>query len=144
VLSLFSKNLIQVDAPSVVYHTNVVMSVGTGWAVVCLDAISSKEQRTLVVSSLQRTGHDIVEISLQQMLHFCGNILELRTASVPSKLFIAMSTAAYDAFSETQRERLLSHVQALVHSPLHTIERVGGGGARCMLAELFPARSDDV
>ena len=129
------------EVTSVVYHTNVILSVGTTWAVVCLAAIPSADQRLTLGKSLESTGHEIIEISIEQAKHFCGNILELRSDEskfTPKKLLIAMSTCAYEAFHAAQRARLLAHVDELVHSPLETIESVAGGSARCMIAELFP------
>ena len=60
-----------------VYHTNVVMAVGTGVAVVCTEAIRPVERQAVVLSTLKSLGKEIIEITHQQMLNFCGNILEV-------------------------------------------------------------------
>lgn len=118
----------------VVYHTNVMMAVGTGVAVVCLDSVSDPEERERLRASLART-HEIVDISLEQMDDLCGNVLELRGwRGLP---VMAMSTRAYNAFTEEQREALLRHVSRLAHADVSTLEFIGGGGVRCCLGEIF-------
>lgn len=116
------------------YHTNVEMSIGDGFAVLCSDAITSDEERATVESSLQE-HRELIRISLDQMGTFCGNILQVK--STKGKPKIIMSQQAYDAFTPTQRERL-EHYGELVAVEIPTIEYVGGGSARCMLAEVFP------
>jgi hypothetical protein len=116
-----------------VYHTNVVMSVGRNFAVICADAIPSA-QRIKVLRSLRMTGHDPIEISLDQMTKFAGNILELQTHSAGA--LVALSACAEQAFNEEQRNRLRSLSGPLVSIPIPTIEGAGGGSVRCMLAEI--------
>jgi hypothetical protein len=121
-----------------IYHTNVMMCVGTGFAVVCLESIRHEAERAAVVASLTATGHDIVAISLAQVSRFAGNMLTLRPATGPELL--VMSQSAYDALTPAQRHRL-SHYATLLPCAIPTIETIGGGSARCMLAEVFlPAR----
>eukprot|EP00698_Gefionella_okellyi_P019587 TRINITY_DN6021_c0_g1_i2.p1 TRINITY_DN6021_c0_g1~~TRINITY_DN6021_c0_g1_i2.p1 ORF type:complete len:309 (-),score=43.99 TRINITY_DN6021_c0_g1_i2:194-1120(-) len=117
-----------------VYHTNVVMSIGRTFAVLCADVIASDEERAATLRAL-RQHHEVVLITLEQMAQFCGNVLELRTTRGGSVL--AMSSAAYEGFTAEQREVLLKHVDSLVHSDIATIETVGGGSVRCLIAELF-------
>ncbi|KAF5835837.1 Amidinotransferase-domain-containing protein [Dunaliella salina] len=117
-----------------VYHTNVMMAIGSGVAIVCAESVKDASERHRLLSSLSRT-HEVVEISLEQMDSLCGNALELQDVrGVP---VMAMSTQAYNAFTEQQREAILRHVSAIVHSPIDTLENVGGGGVRCTLGELF-------
>ncbi|KAG2438611.1 hypothetical protein HXX76_005160 [Chlamydomonas incerta] len=117
-----------------VYHTNVMMAIGTGVAIVCADSVQDAKERQHLLSSLRRT-HEVVEISLAQMDALCGNALELEDGhGLP---VMAMSTQAYNAFTEDQRRVMRRHVADLVHAPIDTLERVGGGGVRCTLAELF-------
>ena len=115
-----------------IYHTNVVMSVGNEWAVVCADAIDPLD-RSEVLASLAETGHETVFISLEQMAAFCGNVLELENDS--GEKLVVMSDRAFHAFTDEQRATLAAHAE-LVHADLATIESHGGGSARCMLAEL--------
>jgi hypothetical protein len=117
-----------------VYHTNVMMAVGTGVAVVCADSVPDPAERARLLAALSRS-HEVVQISLAQMDALCGNVLELRGGhGLP---VMAMSTQAYNAFTEDQRRVMRRHVAALVHAPIDTLESVGGGGVRCALAELF-------
>lgn len=121
------------------YHTNVVLALGTGWAVVCAEAIDPADRRA-VLTTLERTGHAVLTITRDQANHFCGNILEVQsrtTAGSGGDRFLVMSTRAFQAFTEDQRRFLRRYVKDLVHTRLDTIEEIGGGGARCMMAELF-------
>lgn len=121
-----------------IYHTNVMMCVGAGFAVVCLESIRNEVERAAVVDSLTATGHELVAISLEQVSRFAGNMLTLRPAAGPELL--VMSQSAYDALTPSQRHRL-SHHAMLLPCAIPTIETIGGGSARCMLAEVFlPAR----
>ncbi len=117
-----------------IYHTNVMMSVGTKFAVVCLDSIDSGHFRQLLVDRLVQSGKTIVEISEEQMQHFAGNILEVQATD--GTAYIVMSSQAYHTFTPAQRQSLESWAKIL-HAPLDTIETGGGGSARCMLAEVF-------
>lgn len=116
-----------------VYHTNVVMSIGTKVAAVCLDAIRDQQERETVHRELESSGRLILELSLAQMGSFCGNMLELSTAD-GSALF-AMSRTCHEALSESQRT-MLQGLGKIIAADIPTIERVGGGSVRCMIAEL--------
>lgn len=118
-----------------IYHTNVMMAIGTRVAVLCSESITDRHQREMVRDSLRSTGHALVEISLDQVGKFCGNVLELE--NFYGEQVIVMSTAAYNSFTQEQRETMLGHVTHLLHSDISTIEAVGGGGVRCTIAELF-------
>lgn len=117
-----------------IYHTNVLMGVQTTTAVVCLEAITDLLQRETVKDSLEDTGHEVVDITLDQMGHFCGNVLEVR--SKQGDAFLILSQAAHDAFTEEQRH-ILSRDKTLLPMAIPTIEAIGGGSARCMIAEIF-------
>ena len=95
-----------------VYHTNVVMAIGSRFAVVCGEAIAQPAHRDAVFDRLRAAGHLIVDISLHQMLEFAANVLELA------------------------QKKILESCAAVVPVEIPTIERIGGGGVRCMLAEL--------
>jgi len=115
-----------------VYHTNVVMAIGSGFAVVCGEAIAHPLHRAAVFNKLRAAGHDIIDISLRQMLGFAANVLEMAPAGGP---VIALSTTAWQCLDPQQRHGLESHA-LVVPAAIPTIERIGGGGVRCMLAEL--------
>ena len=119
-----------------IYHTNVLMSVGTSFAVVCLESIMDETERNNVSTCLKNSGKELVPISMQQMLSFAGNMLQLRSCG--GDLMLVMSTQAYRSLSQEQLSVFKDHSCSVVHSDLHTIETYGGGGARCMIAEVFP------
>lgn len=116
-----------------IYHTNVLMCVGDVFAVVCLEAIPNPDEKLLVRSVLEETGKYIVEISMNQMKNFAGNMLLIRTKKDTKVL--AMSTSAYESLTEHQRDALDDYAE-LVHMDLVMIEGNGGGSARCMMAEI--------
>src|SRR5450432_829854 len=115
-----------------VYHTNVAMAIGTRFAVVCGEAIAQSQHREAVFTRLRAAGHEIIDITREQMCAFAGNLLEL---APPGGSIIAMSTTAWRSLDAAQRRTLESHGN-IVPVAVPTIERMGGGGVRCMLAEL--------
>jgi hypothetical protein len=117
-----------------IYHTNVMMAVGTTYAIVCLDSIADISEREKVVASLEKTGKKILGISLEQMGQFAGNMLELQS-NEGKKLLVMSATARKSLTPEQNRE--LSKTYRLLSPQLETIETNGGGSARCMLAEIF-------
>lgn len=117
-----------------IYHTNVMMCIGAHFAVVCLESIRDAVEQAAVVKSLRETRHHIVEITLGQVAHFAGNMLTLQPAQGPELL--AMSQSAFDALEPAQRD-ILSQFCELVPLAIPTIETIGGGSVRCMLAEVF-------
>lgn len=119
---------------SSVYHTNVVMAIGSEFAVVCDEVIPSDSEREAVLEQLTQDGKEIISISENQMENFAGNILEVLNEE--GNTFIVMSESAKNAFSKEQFERLSSFGKVL-SVPLSTIETSGGGSARCMLCEIF-------
>lgn len=123
-----------------VYHTNVMMSVGEHVAVVCSDCITIPSQRGYVMNKLNEF-HEVVEISMEQMeRHFCGNILQIRNGH--GDPLIVMSKSAFEGFNLSQRKVLEKH-GTLVPVDITTIETVGGGSARCMMAEVFLPRAEE-
>ena len=117
-----------------IYHTNVMMAIGSTYAVICLESIVNQEQREMVGRELQTTGHDVIEITSEQMNRFAGNMLEIK--ALDGALYLCLSQSAYNALSEAQRAQLARHAQLLI-IPIPTIEALGGGSVRCMMAELF-------
>ena len=117
-----------------VYHTNVMMGIGEKFAVVCLECISNKDDKKRVYNSLNRF-FDVIEISMDQMeKHFCGNILQVNSSD--GNPLIVMSEQAFSGYSKDQIQRLEQYGKILPVD-LTTIETVGGGSARCMMAEIF-------
>ncbi len=115
-----------------IYHTNVMMSIGTKFVAICLDSIDDLEERQMVVDSLKEDGLQIIALTEDQINHFAGNMLELRGSDGP---IIAMSSAAFRALTDEQKNELKPFGE-LVHVNLSTIETCGGGSARCMIAEI--------
>lgn len=117
-----------------IYHTNVMMHVGSRYAIVCLEAIADQSQRQTVIDSLHTTGKEIVNISFDQMRQFAGNMLELRNSE--GKKILVMSATAKHSLTSEQLSTL--EQDALIVAPdIHTIETAGGGSARCMIAEKY-------
>jgi hypothetical protein len=117
-----------------IYHTNVMMCIADRYAVICLDAIPAQHEKELVSSFIGESGKKIIPISLEQMNHFAGNMLQVQ--NLKGEKLLAMSSQAYNALRQEQRE-LLSSFNRILHAPLDTIETNGGGSARCMMAEVF-------
>jgi len=121
------------------YHTNVMMSIGDKFAVVCTDCIVDNDVCTKqqVIESLKRGGRDVIEISLDQAeKFFCGNILQVKSATTGQSV-IAMSESCLKGFTSDQLAVMARHGKIVGFPIADTIEFVGGGSARCMLAEIF-------
>lgn len=117
-----------------IYHTNVMLAIQEHTAVICAESIAETTERTQVLARLRDTGHEVVEITLDQMRAFCGNILEIQSRD--GKACLVMSQAAYENFTPKQR-KILEAYDELIPIPIPTIEIIGGGSARCMLTEIF-------
>lgn len=117
-----------------IYHTNVMMEVGTQVAIICLESIKSEVERNRVVSRLTETGKVIVDISLDQVEHFAGNMLEVRSRN--RNPIMVMSASARKSLTAEQ-EQVIATYNKIVSVDLSTIESNGGGSARCMIAEIF-------
>ena len=115
-----------------IYHTNVMMSIGSSYAVVCLDCIDSDDERKQVVDAIAQDGLELIAITEEQVNQFAGNMLELTGDEGP---VLVMSASAYQSLVPGQIEKLQQHT-TLLHAPLPTIETCGGGSARCMIAEI--------
>jgi hypothetical protein len=117
-----------------IYHTNVVMCIGEKFAVACLEAIKNLEEKNRVEARLTKTNHEIIEISFAQMNRFAGNMLEVRNNR--NEKFLLMSASAHESLTEKQIAVIENHAKILLAN-IETIEAVGGGSVRCMLAEIF-------
>jgi hypothetical protein len=118
-----------------IYHTNVMMCIGTAFALVGLETIRNKAERQQVRARLERSDKDIVELSLDQIANFAGNAIELHDTH--GEKLLVLSDRAIRALTEEQRARLTRSVR-LVPLELSTIE-LGGGSARCMIATIHLA-----
>lgn len=117
-----------------IYHSNVMMCVADSYVVICTDSISDPAERARVEESILRSGKELFPISLQQMESFAGNMLQVENIS--GKKFLLMSSTAWHSLNGTQ-QAWLEKRNGILHSPLNSIEKNGGGSARCMMAEIF-------
>ncbi|RYY17599.1 MAG: amidinotransferase [Chitinophagaceae bacterium] len=116
-----------------IYHTNVMMCVGEQFVVIAMASIRDSREKEQVIKILQQTGKEIIDITLEQMNQFAGNMLQLKNRR--NEKLLVMSTRAYQSLSDAQIQKLGSWCR-IIHSPLDTIETNGGGSARCMIAEI--------
>ena len=117
----------------VIYHTNVMMSIGEDFALICYGAIKDLRERKLVKRYLENSGKNIVEISLNQMESFAGNIIQL--GDKKNKI-IVISKSAYLSLNKEQKN-ILSRESKIITIPIPVIQKCGGGSVRCMIAELI-------
>lgn len=117
-----------------IYHTNVMMCIGSTFAVICLDSIDDKKERKNVIYHLKKDNKDIIEITEDQVNQFAGNMLQLLGKN--NTPFLIMSQSAFDSLRADQLSKLEKHTK-IISSSLQTIEACGGGSARCMMAEIF-------
>lgn len=117
-----------------VYHTNVMLTIGDGFAVVCLESIHDEAERQMLADKLESSGHEIIEISEEQMLQFAGNMLEVKNSQ--GQPYLVMSESAFRSLNEGQLAQIEKFACILMVS-IPTIETIGGGSARCMMAEIF-------
>jgi hypothetical protein len=116
-----------------IYHTNVMMCVADKYIVICLDSIQDKIQQEKVKDAIKQTGKEIIDITLDQMNHFAGNMLQVENGK--GEKLLVMSTQAFESLTDKKKKKLESF-NMIIHSPLTTIETNGGGSARCMMAEV--------
>lgn len=117
-----------------IYHTDVLMHIGTDVATICAECITDDTQRKIVLDSL-RKSRKVVELSMEQLLSFCGNALEVKGPE--NEKILVMSERAYKALTPEQRDIYDTHLDKVLYTPLYTVEQYGGGSARCMMLELF-------
>lgn len=117
-----------------IYHTNVMMALGETFVVIVLDTVRSPLEREELLSSFDRTDKEVIELSMEQMMAFAGNMLQVSNRQ--GETFLVMSSQAYESLRPDQVQQITSHTKIL-HSPIPTIEKYGGGSARCMMAEIF-------
>jgi hypothetical protein len=122
------------EAGQAIYHTNVMMCIAEKIVVICAESIVDKNERAQVVQSLQNTGHLIIDISIAQMNNFAGNMLALQTNA--GEPFLALSQTAYHCLTDKQKDTFEKYYK-LLPLAIPTIETIGGGSVRCMMAEIF-------
>jgi hypothetical protein len=117
-----------------IYHTNVMMALGESFVIICLETVKDALEKQLLRKKFAETEKELIEITLDQMLAFAGNMLQVRNQD--GELFLVMSEQAFNSLDDEQLEEIMKHTDIL-YSPIPTIEKYGGGSARCMMAEVF-------
>lgn len=117
-----------------IYHTNVMMCLGKTLAVICLESIKDTQEKESLIKAMTTSGKKIIDISYEKMAQFAGNMLEL--SDNKGKPVFAMSRQAWSSLSQEQQSMISSYAKVAL-APIDTIERLGGGSARCMIAEIF-------
>lgn len=117
-----------------IYHTNVMMCIGTKFATICLESIKDNVEKEKVISSLKKSGLAIVDITYQQLKNFAGNMLELTNKD--NNKIVALSQSAFNSLTNSQKQ-VIERNAKLLPLCIPTIETIGGGSARCMIAEIF-------
>jgi hypothetical protein len=116
-----------------IYHTNVLMCVGSSFVVICLDSVKDVAEKENVVNVIRASKKQLIPISFDQMNHFAGNMLEVQNKAGES--LIVMSESAWGSLNYEQKA-ILSSFSKPVYADISTIESNGGGSARCMMAEV--------
>ena len=128
-----------------IYHTNVVLSIGEKWALVCFEAMPYPAERQEVEEELAASGREIIAFDLPQLYKFVGNALELNPQPAVASTFnpqpaVFLSETAFHALKPFQRIALERHAR-LIPVAVPIIEAIGGGSVRCMMAENFFSRA---
>lgn len=117
-----------------IYHTNVMMAMGEKYAILCSDCIDNTEERKRVVSELEENKKEIIFITEEQVQNFLGNAIELENDKKESLLI--MSSTAYNTLTKEQKATIEKYSK-IIPVDVSTIEKYGGGSARCMIAEMY-------
>lgn len=123
---------------NLIYHTNVMMTMADTYTILGTDTIDKSEQQQ-VVDTLSSLGKDIISLTNEQVYnHFAGNMLQLQNTT--GKKFLVMSKEAQSCLTPEQLDKIKNkHGNEIIAAPIHMIEKIGGGSARCMMAEIFYA-----
>ena len=122
-----------------IYHTNVMVCIAAQFAIICFDSIDDKQERDEVEQAIENSGKEIIEITEKQVNSFAGNMLQVENRH--GKPYLIMSTAAHTVLTNEQIGNIEKYCD-IIYSPLDTIEELGGGSARCMMAEVFLPREN--
>lgn len=117
-----------------IYHTNVMMCVADEYAVICLESIDDKAEKKFVADTLVETGKEIIDITEEQMHKFAGNMLQV--GGMGTSKYLVMSQTAFDSLTKYQIDAIEKY-NPIIAVDINTIETLGGGSARCMMAEVF-------
>lgn len=117
-----------------IYHTNVMMALGEDFVVIGLDSIPNPQQRQQLLQSFEQTNKTVIPLTWPQLQAFAGNMLQV--SNTAGATFLLLSQQARESLNPTQVATLEQHT-TLLSSPIPTIETLGGGSVRCMIAEVF-------
>ena len=117
-----------------IYHTNVMMALGEDFVVICMETIKDQYQKEMLLNHFKNTNKAVIHISFEQILSFAGNMLQVRNET--GETYLVMSQQAFESLTEEQIKKIKMRTNIL-YSPIKTIETLGGGSARCMMAEVF-------
>ncbi|MBD3636725.1 MAG: amidinotransferase [Crocinitomicaceae bacterium] len=117
-----------------IYHTNVMMSMGRNLVLICLDSVENILERSMLKETLEKSGKEIIELSYQQMNAFAGNAFEVLSKN--GNYYYVMSETAFAVLTPNQKDTI-SQKSEILNVKIPTIEQVGGGSARCMMAGFF-------
>ena len=122
------------DKAQPIYHTNVMMCMGDQFVVICLESIPNEQEKQLVLESFKKSNKEVIEISQNQLNHFAGNMLQV--FDINEKPHLIMSEQAHTSLDPAQLKSLEKYNPILPIS-IPTIEALGGGSTRCMMAEIY-------
>lgn len=120
-----------------VYHTNVMMALGSAFCILCEEAVEEEWELIAVRQLLESTGYTIIPITREQMHSFAGNMLEVKNKK--GENILILSQTAFDSLRKEQKQMLEAYAR-LLPVAVPTIEQVEGGSVRCMMAEIFLER----
>jgi len=121
------------DKAQPIYHTNVMMCMGDQFVVICLDSIPNEKEKQMLLDSFEQTNKEVIEISQDQLNHFAGNMLQVFDKA--DKPHLILSEQAYSTLHAAQLKSLEKY-NPLLPIAIPTIEALGGGSTRCMMAEI--------
>ena len=116
-----------------IYHTNVMMCIADKYAIICLDSIDDKKEKKAVCEYLLEAGKEIIAITETQMHQFAGNMLQVGGLG---QSYLVMSQTAYNSLNQEQISKIEAY-NLILPVKIDLIEKLGGGSARCMMAEVF-------
>ena len=117
-----------------IYHTNVMMCMASEYAIVCMESITDETERENVAMEILDSGQELIDVSYDQINQFAGNALEV--ANEKGESCLALSMSAYKALTDKQKEKIEKYSK-FIPLEINTIETIGGGSARCMMAEIY-------
>lgn len=118
-----------------IYHTNVLMALGDRFALVCLEAFRNEGEKQAFLKCMKESRREIIALSMLQISHFAGNALQLLNQK--GQRVLVLSEAAWQVLKPEQQEKLQGSNDQLIRASIPTIEALGGGSVRCMIAGLW-------